>query len=257
VSGPTLLLHGFTGSAAAWGPALTSLRGLGREVVPVDLPGHGARADEIDARAFSLESTLEEIEHSLSAEKGSASLVGYSMGGRIALQYAHRHPGRLGHLVLESASPGLATAEQRAERRAADEELAAELERDGIEAFVDRWEALPLFTTQRGLPAAIRDDVRTRRLLNRAGGLAAALRGLGTGALPSLWDVLPRIRTPTLVLVGGLDDKFVEIGRRMVALLPQASLHVVPDAGHAVHLERPQAWARAVGDFLERPKEAR
>jgi 2-succinyl-6-hydroxy-2,4-cyclohexadiene-1-carboxylate synthase len=230
---------------------------LGREVVPVDLPGHGARADEIDARAFSLETTLEGIEHSLSAEKGLASLVGYSMGGRIALQYAYRHPGRLGHLVLESASPGLATAEQRAERRAADEELAAELERDGIEAFVDRWEALPLFTTQRGLPAAIGDDVRTRRLLNRAGALAAALRGLGTGALPSLWDVLPRIGTPTLVLVGGLDDKFVEIGRRMVALLPQASLHVVPDAGHAVHLERPQAWARAVGDFLERPKEAR
>ena len=246
----TLLLHGFTGCSSSWGRALAALRTLGGDVSALDLPGHGARGVVRDSSASSLESILSEVDESLSPEGGNRALIGYSMGGRIALHYAHGNPGRLDRLVLESASPGLDSEEERAQRIAADEELADALEREGLEAFVDRWEALPLFATQRALPGSIREELRERRLLGHASGLAWALRVLGTGRLPSLWDALPGIDVPTLVLVGGLDAKFLEIGERMAEQLPRASLHVVPDAGHAIHLERPDAWAQAVGDFL-------
>jgi len=249
----TVLLHGFTGSSSSWNPVRKALGAVGGSVSAIDLPGHGARSGEADPRAFSLATTLEGVDASFSAVGGQRNLVGYSMGGRIALHYAHRNPDRLDRLVLEAASPGLADERERAERVAADERLADALERDGIEKFVDRWEALPLFATQSALPEAIRAELRERRLLARPSGLASALRVLGTGRLPSLWDALPGIEVPALVLVGGLDAKFLEIGERMVGLLPRAYLHVVPDAGHAVHLERPDAWAGAVGDFLGRP----
>jgi len=179
-------------------------------------------------------------------------LVGYSMGGRLALAYTARNPGRVRSLVLESASPGLATEEERAARRDADEALALRLETGGMAAFVDHWEALPLFESQRALPEEVQARHRALRLRNHPASLAASLRRLGTGCLPSYWGSLPALGVPVLVLVGGLDRKFTEIGRRMAAALPDATLAVVPDAGHTVHLERPEAWLEAVTPFLSR-----
>lgn len=177
-------------------------------------------------------------------------LVGYSMGGRMALAYAVRNPGQVRRLVLESASPGLETEEERAARRTSDEELARLLETEGIETFVKRWEALELFESQRSLPAPVRANQRARRLLNHPRSLAACLRGLGTGALPSYWGSLAGLRVPVLVLVGALDRKFATLGARMAALLPDARVVEVANAGHAVHLERPDAWLGAVTGFL-------
>jgi 2-succinyl-6-hydroxy-2,4-cyclohexadiene-1-carboxylate synthase len=177
-------------------------------------------------------------------------LIGYSMGGRIALHFAAAYPERVRGLVLESASPGLATEAERAARRAADEALAAGLRRDGIVAFVDRWEAQPLFASRARLDPAVRARQRELRLLNDPASLGASLAGLGTGALPSLWDRLAQIETPTLLLVGALDEKYVEIGRRMKAAMPNARLVAVAGAGHTVHLERPGEWLAAVTEFL-------
>lgn len=182
----------------------------------------------------------------------SYDLVGYSMGGRIALHRALRRPGRVRRLILESASPGLETAEDRARRRDADEVLARRIVTGGIEAFVDGWEALPLFASQRRLPDDVRRRHRERRLANDPRSLAAALRELGTGTLPSLWDSLEEVRTPTLLIVGALDEKFVEIGHRMTESMTDAHLTIVPHAGHTVHLERPGAWLELVTDFLTR-----
>ncbi len=177
-------------------------------------------------------------------------LVGYSMGGRIALHQALRAKGRVRRLVLESASPGLASEAERRARREADDELAARILHDGIEDFVEQWEAMPLFESQRGLPGQVRRRLGEGRRANVAESLAAALRGLGTGALPSLWPRLDEIDIEVLVLVGEADAKFVEIGRRMVERLPRARLEVVPGAGHTVHLERPDAWLESVCGFL-------
>jgi len=152
--------------------------------------------------------------------------------------------------VLESASPGLASEAERRLRQESDDELARSIELDGVEAFIDRWQRLPLFESQSGADEIVRSRLRALRLENSEEGLAGALRGLGTGALPSLWDALPAIHVPTLLLVGALDPKFVSIGERMAEALPDARLVVVPGTGHAVHLERPDAWLEAVSGFL-------
>jgi 2-succinyl-6-hydroxy-2,4-cyclohexadiene-1-carboxylate synthase len=145
----------------------------------------------------------------------------------------------------------LETAEERTARRSSDEALAERLVADGIHSFVAEWEALPLFESQAGLSPDVVARQRERRLANDPRSLAAALRGLGTGALPSLWERLPRIEVPTLLVVGERDPKFVDIAARMAACMPAARTVVVPGAGHAVHLERPDLWLEVVGGFLD------
>ena len=245
----TLLLHGFTGSSHSWGPIVVD--GLASAVgapVLVDLPGHGRHAGDVGPWRFTFEAVEAGIDALARGEP--ADLVGYSMGGRLALAYAVRNPRRVRRLVLESASPGLETEEERAARRAHDEDLANFLQTEGIEAFVERWEALELFESQRSLPPAVRASHRARRLLNHPRSLAACLRGLGTGVLPSYWGSLERLRVPVLILVGALDRKFATFGARMAALLPDARVVEIAGAGHAIHLERPDAWLEAVTAFL-------
>lgn len=244
-----VLLHGFAGSARAWGdPLLRGLRAGGTEPVPVDLPGHGVDVGRSRPPDFTLRATLRRIDEVVD---GVVDLVGYSMGGRLALHYAVTRPGSVRRLVLESSSPGLETDEARRERRRADEALARRIVARGVEAFVDAWEELPLFASRRRLPDAARSLHRSRRLQNDPVSLAASLRGVGTGVLPSLWDRLPDVTIPTLLLVGAEDEKFVDIARRMERRLPWATVVVVEEAGHTVHLERPDAWLDAVVDHLK------
>ncbi len=207
-SAPTLvMLHGFTGSAAGWG---TQLQKLG-------------------------------------VNKGQAILLGYSLGGRIALYTAFS--GYFRALILESASPGLQDPAEREQRRLSDEALAASIERDGIPTFIERWENLPLFASQKSLPLERRKELHKQRLQNSVTGLAQSLRGVGTGAQPSLHTRLPTLHIPVLLIAGELDTKFTTIARHMAQSLPQAQLHIIPAAGHTVHLERPQAFTSLVGNF--------
>lgn len=244
-----LLLHGFTGSSRSWSrQIIDGLASAGRIPVPVDLPGHGRHIGETDPGRFTLESAFRELEKA--AGPDPCPLVGYSMGGRIALAYAARHRNRVSHLILESASPGLRTARERAERNAADHALADRIERNGVTAFVEEWERMPLFESQRALSAGVLEAQRARRRRNHPGSLAGALRGLGTGALPSCWDCLPGLDLPVLLVTGSLDRKFVGVAGEMARLLPRGRQVVVEAAGHAVHLERPDAWLASVLPFL-------
>lgn len=246
-----VLLHGFTGSSDSWGDRIVDgLAAAGLPPVLVNLPGHGREAGGVDPKRYTLDGTLEMIS---SAGDWPTDLVGYSMGARLALHFAAAHPERVRRLVLESGSPGLATHEQRSARRSADEALAARVVEEGIEAFVASWEAQPVFATRRALESEVRAHQRAIRLRNDPGFLATALTTLGTGSLPSLWEQLPAITVPTLLLVGALDHKFVDIAERMAALMPDARIVVAPEAGHTVHLERPTDWLAAVTDFLRDP----
>jgi len=184
----------------------------------------------------------------LSAPK--AGLIGYSMGGRLALHLALAAPERFWALVLESASPGIEDPAEREARRQSDEALAEAIERDGVAAFVARWESQPLFASQARLPAGVRASLRQQRLRNRPVGLANSLRGMGAGVQTPVWDRLPEIGMPALVLAGEHDGKYRAIAERTAALLPGGRLEVVPGAGHAIHLERPDAFAQVVGSFL-------
>jgi 2-succinyl-6-hydroxy-2,4-cyclohexadiene-1-carboxylate synthase len=232
-----LLLHGFTQTRQSWRRTVAALDGRYTRTVAPDLPGHGQLTER---RPASLAATLAYLAALVDEPH---VLGGYSMGGRVALHAALARPGLVQRLVLVGASPGLATEAERAERRAADEALADRIETIGVEAFAAEWAALPLWE---GQPERVRAAAGADRLRNSAGGLAAALRGLGTGALPSLWDRLGELEMPVTLVTGERDAKFRAIAERMAERLPRADLVAIPGAGHAPQLERPELVAAAL-----------
>jgi 2-succinyl-6-hydroxy-2,4-cyclohexadiene-1-carboxylate synthase len=247
---PLLLLHGFTGSAATWAPHITRLAPHMRTIA-VDLIGHGRSDAPPDPERYLMRRCVEDLLALLDLlEVERADVLGYSMGGRVALHLAAAAPGRVGALALESSSPGIADLAERRARITADEALAEAIERDGIAAFVDRWEQLPLFASQTALPANVRAHLRAQRLQNSAIGLANSLRGMGAGRQESLWDRLIDLHIPALLIAGELDAKYCAIARSMAAALPSAQQVVVPSAGHAVHLERPDVFMGHVLNFF-------
>ncbi len=250
-SAPTLvMLHGFTGSAAAWGYQLDTLADYGLRIIALDLLGHGQSDAPADPQRYTIERCQQDILaalQELGVSKNQAILLGYSMGARIALYTALS--GFFRALILESASPGLNDPAEREQRRLSDERLAASIEHEGIPAFIEYWENLPLFASQKTLPSEDSQALHSQRLQNSAVGLAQSLRGVGTGVQPSLYARLPTLLIPVLLIAGELDKKFSAIARHMAQLLPQSQLHIVSGAGHTAHLERPKEFASLVGDF--------
>ncbi len=247
-----LLLHGFTGSSAGWAPITTRLARRYRVLVP-DLLGHGATATPPNPERYRIECAADDLIALLDRlALANVHWVGYSMGARLALKAALHHPERVRSLTLESGSPGLATAEERMARVAADTTLADRIEREGLEAFVAYWEALPLFASQMRLSESVRASLHAARLRNNPLGLANSLRGMGTGAQPSAWEALQGFTRPTRLIVGALDAKFVAIAAQMQARLPQALTTIVPAVGHTVHLENPSAFLPALVRGFER-----
>jgi 2-succinyl-6-hydroxy-2,4-cyclohexadiene-1-carboxylate synthase len=143
----------------------------------------------------------------------------------------------------------LEDAAEREERRASDEALATRIEHEGVPAFIERWERIPLFASQKMLSSEYREALHRQRLQNNATGLAQSLRGVGTGVQPSLYTQLPTLHIPILLIAGELDTKFTTIAKRMAHALPQSQLHIIPAAGHTVHLEQPQLFTSLVTDF--------
>lgn len=248
-----MLLHGFTGGAATWTSCRERLEGL--HVIAPDLPGHGRSPSPPPDMGFG-EAADAVVRVLDDAGVERAAWLGYSMGGRVALQIALRHPARVDRLIVESASPGIADEAERARRAQADSALADSIERSGLESFVERWAAQPLFATQARLSADLLAGERRVRLAGSARGLAAGLRVLGVGRQPSLWPLLGRIAAPVLLVVGNEDAKYVGLARSMVSELPDASLERVTGAGHTVHLERPVEFWNAVRAFLARGEDA-
>lgn len=249
---PLLLLHGFTGSGTTWLP-FSGQFGEQYRVLAVDLPGHGRTDAPLDIARYRMERVAADLVHLLIERQATpACWLGYSMGGRLALYAAARLPEHVRALVLESASPGLATEAEREARRAQDEELARRIKVEGMAAFVDYWERLPLFASQSRLSPDRLAEQKAGRLRNSVKGLAGSLRGMGTGSQPSLWDSLAGLTLPGLLLAGELDEKFAAINQRMSEMWAIAELAIVPEAGHAIHLERPELFAALVTGFLER-----
>lgn len=249
---PLVLFHGFTGSHENWRPFL-SVFGQHYRTIAIDLPGHGLTDAPEEISRYSFTRVAEDMVHLL-AQLGvsNAHWLGYSMGGRLALFIAVHNLQLVRTLVIESGSPGLDDFVERENRRQLDEALAARIETEGIPAFVRHWEHLPLFASQLRLPQDVLHTLRAQRLNNSSQGLANSLRGMGTGTQTPLWDELREVHKPVLLIAGEMDEKFVAINRHMASQLPAAEFIVVPDAGHTVHLERPDKFAGIVLEFLQR-----
>lgn len=231
-----LLLHGFTATGRSWDRVRRRIDGATyTDVRAPDLRGHGDAADRLPA-------TIDACVDDLRQDEPYA-LAGYSMGGRLALHLALAQPRLVRRLVLVSATAGLDDPAARAERRHADEEIADGLESAGVEAFARWWGGQTLFADQ---PPEVSAEAHRDRLRSTAPGLAASLRGMGTGAMTPVWDRLGELRMPAVVVTGERDAKFRALGERLAGALPVARLLVVPGTGHAVHLEAPDAVAEAL-----------
>ena len=238
-----VLLHGFTQTRQSWRRTVAALGGRYRALAP-DLPGHGLAAERRPASFAACAAYVRAL------ADGPCALVGYSMGGRIALHTALALPGLVERLVLVGASPGIADPAERAERRRADEALAERIEAIGVEAFAEEWGAQALFAGQDPRVAAA---AHADRLRNTPAGLAAALRGLGTGAMEPLWDRLGELTMPVTLVVGERDAKFRAIAARMAPAVPGSRIELVAGAGHAAQLERPEAVAAAIAAATSLP----
>jgi 2-succinyl-6-hydroxy-2,4-cyclohexadiene-1-carboxylate synthase len=237
VPSTVVLLHGFAATRRGWELVEARLGGEPYRPAALDLRGHGAARD---ARPVSFAACAADV---LAAAPGRFALCGYSMGARLALHVALAAPERVECLVLCGATAGIEDEAERAARRAADERLAAWAEGATIEAFAERWAAQPLFA---GDPPEVAAFARADTLRNDPHGLAAALRGIGTGAMAPLWDRLGELPMPAAVLAGERDERYVALGERLAAALPAGRLTVVPGAGHALPRQAPDAVAAAV-----------
>lgn len=246
---PVTLLHGFTQSGRSWREVISHMPDGWKWIVP-DLRGHGETVVRpgapcsMDACTDDLVALWEEL------ELGRTHLVGYSMGGRLALHVAARRPERLLSLLTIGAHAGLEDG-ARAGRREGDEALAERIETAGIESFVDYWGSLPLFAGLQRRGEGYVAQVRAERLQNHAAGLACSLRGMGAGVMEPVWDELARVDVPCTFVAGQLDHGYVASARRLATSVRHGQVEVVPRAGHAVHQERPDAFARVLAHHLD------
>lgn len=233
-----VLLHGFGGTHRAWDGVIRHLPPERYRPLAIDLPGHGIHADA--PRPISFAGC---VEHVLASAPERFALCGYSLGGRVALHVALAAPERVSRLVLVASTAGIEDDAERAERSASDHRLADELERGSFEDFIERWRTQPLFADE---PPEVGALAREDQRRNRPDALVAVLRGIGTGEMTPLWDRLWDLRMPVTVIAGDRDAKFQALGRRMVDLMPDAEMIVVP-GGHHLPLENPAAIVRAIG----------
>ena len=245
-----VMLHGFLGDGDDFDSVTATLSKKWR-VVTVDLPGHGSSPilDVHGAAAFEhcAELLLDVVDQLATPW---CHLLGYSMGGRIALYTAVKFPARFRSLILESSSPGLSSPEEQAERRQQDEATARRLESQPLETFLADWYRQPLFGRVSEDADRLGQLIDKRRHGN-VRHLAWALRALGTGCQLSLWETLSRVSLPVLLITGQNDSKFTKIAASMRVLLPDARGETLSGAGHNVHMELPDDYAAVVSSFLK------
>lgn len=271
-----ILLHGFMQTGASWAQIAQQLEGY--HVLAPDLLGHGktpfSREDEL-----SLEAYVEQVntlvawarKNNLTGRTQSVSLVGYSLGGRVAALYASRYPENVSALILESAGLGPKNDDARAARAEKTARMIAELDRSialdpthPLAAFLDYWEALPLFATQAELPEATRSRVREERAANGPLALRANLSDAGQHKMDDLRPVLAHLNKPLLYIVGERDVAYTEIARDLMRTWADEhkdsllcgtgflQIEVMRDVGHNTHLEAPDQFAQVVRAFLMR-----
>jgi 2-succinyl-6-hydroxy-2,4-cyclohexadiene-1-carboxylate synthase len=250
---PVTLLHGFTQSARSWREVVSLMPDGWKWILP-DLRGHGATSVRLGAphTMDACTADLEMLWDSLGIAR--THLVGYSMGGRLALHVAAARPERILSLLTIGAHAGL-DEEAREGRRRSDEALAQRIETDGLEAFVNFWSSLPLFEGLERRGPSFLAQVRAARMDNHVAGLAESLRGMGAGAMRPVWHELSRVKVLSTFVAGQLDHGYAASARRLAASVPNGRVVLVQRAGHTVHQERPEAFSRLLLAHLDAASE--
>jgi 2-succinyl-6-hydroxy-2,4-cyclohexadiene-1-carboxylate synthase len=251
-SQPTLLfLHGFLGSCHQFLPVMERLA-QAFHCIALDLPGHGQTQVLGEAQAYGMAQTAQGIIQFLDQLNiNKTHLVGYSMGGRLALYLALQFPERFDRVILESASPGLATETEQSQRRLRDQQLAQQLANlgpDDLPQFLHQWYNQPLFASLHHHPHF--EKIWYQRLQNNPQQLAQSLRYFGLGAQPNLWPHLAQNQVPLLLLVGELDPKFIAINQQIQTQCPLSQLVIMAGCGHNLHLENLVPFGDQIQRFI-------
>jgi 2-succinyl-6-hydroxy-2,4-cyclohexadiene-1-carboxylate synthase len=246
-----VLLHGFLGSIADWHQLMLWFN-ESFYCLAIDLPGHGQTRVDGNESCYTVPECAGGIIKLLDDLKiERANLLGYSMGGRLALYLTVSYPDRWLKLIIESASPGLPAGSEKKDRWRDDQKLAIELEQGDIQKFITSWYEQPVFTSLHHHPQFA--EMHKNRVHNDPFELARSLRGMSAGRQESLWNKLSEIPLPILMLAGEYDQKYKKIGTAMKQRCPTLELKVVENCGHMIHFENPQLYAHYVRQFLEAP----
>ncbi|MBW1895467.1 MAG: 2-succinyl-6-hydroxy-2,4-cyclohexadiene-1-carboxylate synthase [Deltaproteobacteria bacterium] len=246
---PIVFLHGFMGSGQDWAEVIDALSDR-YYCLTIDLPGHGRSLHFTDDRSYTIsEASLGIVGAMNKAGISPAPIVGYSMGGRLALSLAIHHRHVCSRLIVESATAGIVDENARAQRLAEDEKRAMELEQGEFEDFLRTWYRQPIFASLIDDEEKLEDVLRQRRK-NKPAKLAKALRGMSVGAQAPLWEFLPCVNIPVLLVAGEQDGKYKDIVKKMATSLPRARVEIVSEAGHNAHMDRPSVVARLIDQFL-------
>ena len=252
---PTLVcLHGFTGTLHTFDFLDDQLSGV--NILALDLIGHGQTSVHVPTTHYAMSQVVQDL-HTCLEKLGLTEcfLLGYSMGGRVALAFATTFPQMVLGLILESSTAGIKEAVLRANRRKQDQKWIHLLREEGLKAFVLQWQEVPLFASQKALPQTVQLRVYQERMSQNRWGLANSLAHMGTGAQQNYWSQLAKMEMPLLYLAGEFDAKFCQIGQEMVHLWQnQAQLEIISSAGHCIHLENPKAVVDNIKKFVENGK---
>jgi 2-succinyl-6-hydroxy-2,4-cyclohexadiene-1-carboxylate synthase len=247
-------LHGFANDSRDWNEVI-SLLPKSYNWITIDLPGFGNSCTPKETYFYTTEfmvNLIDELVKYLNIDK--INLVGYSMGGRIALSYASKHNDNLSSLILESSSPGLKTKLERQLRTKSDLELAEFIQNNSIDDFAIYWKNLPLFSSQKKLSEEKKEILFNRMIELNKDGLIESLKGFSLGIMPDLWNYLSEFHVKTLLITGELDDKYLSINKEMNQLLPNSKLKIVKNTGHNIHLEKPEEFVNLLSSFLQNQK---
>lgn len=238
------------GSSHDWLPITEPCAGQFCCILP-DLPGHGQNFKLPMSRLLTFDNLADGLINLLDQlELEAVHLVGYSMGGRAALFTALKYPRRVNRLILEGANPGIADESERRARAGADDERAAKLLAHGMNAFVEQWYELNLFQSLQAHPQLLM-QTKTKRKQNDPQWMAKVISELSPGRQPSLWDRLETLSMPALLMAGALDSKYAALVKTMARKIPDATIEIVSNAGHNIHLEQPERFTELIIDFLQ------